>query len=70
MDSGRAGFAMKHDGESNFAVLLMNNKGQKLELLANEIGAWSGSKAVRVPARGVNWLSVDADGSWQVDISK
>lgn len=70
MDSGLARFTMKHDGESNFVVFLMNNKGQKLELLANEIGAWSGSKAVRVPTRGVYWLSVEADGNWQIDISK
>jgi hypothetical protein len=61
-------FTMRHHGSSNFAVILRDSEGQEVELLANEIGNFSGSKAI--PAdRGIYWLDLEADGTWTVSMS-
>jgi hypothetical protein len=39
---------MSHDGDSNFAVWLLDDEGDKVELLVNEIGEFGGSKAVGI----------------------
>jgi hypothetical protein len=52
---------MKYKGNSNFIVYLMSAEGQAVELLANEIGSFSGSTAL--PGYGgIYWITVDAEG--------
>lgn len=48
LSGGLARFRMTHDGGSNFAVWLLDHQGAKKDLLANEIGAFTGSKATSV----------------------
>lgn len=61
----------KHDGTSNFAIKLLNEGGDMVDLLVNEIGAYDGSMAIGVRkdniigARpGTHVLDITADGSW------
>lgn len=58
---------MNHSGSSNFIVYLLDNSGNELELLVNEIGPFDGSKAVRIPKDGIYLFRIEADGEWQVD---
>jgi hypothetical protein len=44
---------MTYSGEGNFVVRLLDSKGEKVGgSVANEIGAWSGTKAVNIPSTG------------------
>lgn len=64
---GLTKFIMSHDGEANFAVIVLDRGGNKVDLLANEIGKFDGSKAAGLPA-GDYVLNVEADGSWVISI--
>lgn len=62
-------FQLTHNGRSHFGVWLKDSKGQDVELLANEIGSFNGSKAVGV-STGEYILDVSADGNWTVNITQ
>ena len=68
LDKGLARFEMTHDGDSNFAVWLLDNEGDKVDLLVNEIGEFDGSKAVSISKGGIYLLSISADGNWEISI--
>jgi len=70
LSQGLARFELSHDGHANFIVTLMNRDGEWVDLLANEIGSYSGSKAVRVPYAGVYWLGIEADGAWTATVTQ
>jgi hypothetical protein len=77
LDEGLVTVSMTHDGESNFAINLLSIDGTMEELLVNEIGSYSGKKAIGVQggniigARpGIHILSITADGNWSVSISQ
>jgi hypothetical protein len=76
LQSGVVLVNMTHTGSSNFAVVLWADNGDYVDLLANEIGVYSGEKAVTVngglfnPSPGIHWLDIDADGSWTIKITK
>ncbi len=76
LTTGTVVFNMTHDGSSNFAVTLWSDSGAYEELIANEIGAYSGETSVTVGngilqvAPGIAWLNVDADGAWTIKITK
>jgi hypothetical protein len=67
---GLTRFEMKHDGESNFAVWLLDSNGQRMDLLVNEIGAFDGSKAIGTKYHGIYCLDISADGNWRIDVSQ
>lgn len=69
LNQGLAKFDMTHDGKSNFAIWLLDNQGNKKELLVNEIGKFQGSKAVGIKESGNYLLDIDADGNWNINIS-
>lgn len=58
--------SMKHDGKSNFAVILRGNDGGRKDLLVNTIGIFDGSKAINTT--GIHLLSISADGNWSIEI--
>ena len=68
LPQGLVRFEMTHDGESNFAVQLLDDQGRYKSLLANEIGTFQGSKAERIDRAGMFLLNIDADGIWKVTI--
>ena len=59
LSNGLKVFTMAHDGSSYFFVWLMDGNGDNVDLLANEIGDYSGSTAI----------ITDADGAWSININ-
>jgi autonomous glycyl radical cofactor GrcA len=68
LDKGLARFEMTHDGDSNFAIWLLDDEGDNVELLVNEIGNFDGSKAVSIRKSGIYLLDISADGNWEISI--
>jgi len=61
-------FALAHDGTGHFGVSLLDAQGHLVDLLANDIGPFSGSKAAGVRRSGAYLLDISADGNWTVSI--
>lgn len=70
LKAGLATAKMTHQGSSNFSIFLMNSKGERTELLVNEIGDFDGSKALTIPSDGQYLLDVSASGPWTVEIKQ
>ncbi len=70
MKSGLTTFEIKHNGESNFIVWLLNSKGEHTKLIANEIGVFSGNKAIGMSSAGIYLLDIEADGKWLIKINQ
>jgi hypothetical protein len=68
IDAGLTRFEMSHDGNSNFAIWLLDDEGNYVSLLVNEIGEFDGSKAVGISKNGIYLLDISADGNWEVSI--
>jgi len=68
LNKGLAVFKMTHNGSSNFSVKLLDEQGDYIDLLVNEIGSFEGSKAVKIPQNGIYLLDIQADGSWTIII--
>ncbi len=62
-----------HDGESNFAVSSLDGKLESMDLLANEIGAYSGTvflgRGFSFESKDVKYLEIDADGTWSAKVA-
>lgn len=70
LEPGRVDFALTHDGDSNFVVALYDiGRSRSEELLANEIGNWSGREAISLTG-GWYALDIEADGNWTVSITQ
>ena len=61
-------FSMSYSGQSNFIVKLLDGDGGYVELLANEIGSYSGKKTATLRT-GKYVLDITASGPWTIDIS-
>ena len=59
----------EHDGSSNFIVMLLDGDGDTVDYLANEIGSFEGSSAIKIDKSAAYLLDVDADGSWSIGFS-
>ena len=58
---------MTHDGQNNFIVILDDNQGKQVEVLANQVGKANVSQAINVDA-GNYLFNVGADGNWTIKI--
>ena len=67
---GLAIFRMKHDGDSNFIIWLLDGTGNPVDLLVNEIGGFNGSTAIGIEEAGSYLLDVNGDGNWNVTIEQ
>jgi hypothetical protein len=65
---GLARFQLSHTGQHHFGVTLLDSDGNMVDLLANDIGSFEGSKAVGVPQDGAYVLDVQADGPWSIEV--
>ena len=65
-NGGALRLTMKHAGKSNFAVTVLDSQGNLIDLAANVIGSFDGSKVVRLPRQGTYLLVVEADGPWSI----
>lgn len=71
LKAGLATAKLTHAGEGHFSAWLMNQNGEKLELLANDSGQpFNGSRAFRVPSTGQYLLDISADAAWTIDITQ
>jgi len=66
---GLARFEMTHSGSSNFIVTLLDDNGNTVDLLVNEIGTFDGSKAVSIRNTGMYLLDIQADGAWTIKVT-
>ncbi len=69
-NTGALRLSLKHSGQRNFIVRVLDTQGRLVDLSANVIGAYDGSKVVRLPTRGVYILVVEADGNWNIDVNQ
>jgi hypothetical protein len=67
LERGLATFRMHGSGKGNFAVWLLDGE-HRIDLLANDIGAFDGSTAEHIPADGVYVLDVEANGPWTITV--
>ncbi|MCI8526662.1 MAG: hypothetical protein HFF17_12280 [Oscillospiraceae bacterium] len=70
---GQSTVTMRHsNGSSNFIVkaIKMNGESYQTQLLANEIGSWSGQKVAKLDAGAQYFLYIQADGDWSVDFGR
>lgn len=68
LNKGVAIFTMNHSGSGNFSVIIKSSSGEYLDLLANDIGSYSGQKTFTVEQDGSYLVEVTASGKWQIDI--
>jgi hypothetical protein len=66
--TGRKFFTLTHEGKSNFAIVLKDEREKYISLLINEIGSYSGKKSANLTI-GKYYLDVTADGTWTIDIT-
>jgi hypothetical protein len=66
IDSGLKSFKTEYLGEGNFIVWLLNEKGRKIAILANEIGTFSGVKETNIPSSGFYLFDIQAEGKWEI----
>jgi hypothetical protein len=57
---------LQYSGTANFIVQLLDKDAKLIEGLANEIGSYSGKRAIRIPAAGTYTLNVQSSGSWTI----
>ncbi|NQV13385.1 MAG: hypothetical protein HQ530_03720 [Parcubacteria group bacterium] len=70
LEKGLSVIKMTHTGQSNFSVTLLDSDGNYIDLLANDIGNYSGSRAVQIPKSGEYVFDVSADGKWDMEIKQ
>lgn len=68
LPSGLITFHFTHDGQSNFAIWLLDDQGNQIDLLVNTIGPFDGSKALGIQKPGLYLLNIEADGNWTIEI--
>lgn len=68
--SGLAEFSFTNSGSANFIVWLINMDGDKLSLLVNDVGSYSGSKTAKIPSAGTYILEVKSDGNYVIKIKQ
>lgn len=57
-----------HDGESNFAIHWLDDDGDTVELVVNEIGAIEGARVMGTPEHGDYRFDIEADGAWELTV--
>lgn len=68
---GFAVFESTHQGNSNFVMELQNSNGDFIDLLANEIGSYSGKSFVWIEKSEDYYLNVKAQGGeWKIKITQ
>lgn len=67
LPEGLVVFEASHSGKQKFAVRLLNDQGDEIELIVDKMGEFSGSKAVKIPVPGDYLLNIDADGKWRIE---
>lgn len=69
VEEGLAVFDFTHDGESNFIVQVLDESGETVAYLANEIGSYEGSVAEYLDEEVYRFF-IDADGAWTMNFDQ
>ena len=59
---------LKHRGESNFIVRLLDEQGKVADLVVNKIGDYDGSQALKIAKTGTYIFDVVAGGPWSIEV--
>ena len=77
LEEGITVITMTHSGSSNFQLELLDDDGETVDWLVNEIGSFDGCKAIGVredswigAKPGIHLLDITADGNWTVQIEQ
>ncbi len=77
LEEGITVITMAHSGSSNFQLELLDDNGETIDWLVNEIGSFDGCKAIGVrednwmgAKPGIHLLDITADGNWTVQIEQ
>jgi hypothetical protein len=62
-------FSANYNGDDNFIVWITDNQGNKINLLFNTIGYYSGSEIVNLPA-GQYYLDIHATGPYTINMAQ
>ncbi len=68
LQQGLALFRLRNSGTSNYIVTLLDKDAKPVNLLANVIGNYDGTTAIRIPANGAYTFNVQSSGTWTVDV--
>lgn len=58
------------EGDGNFINWLIDDEGDQVDLLINEIGSIEGARAFSLPNAGEYRMDIDADGPWSLTIGQ
>ncbi|HEY1598756.1 MAG TPA: hypothetical protein VGG64_04095 [Pirellulales bacterium] len=61
---------VSHDGQSNLIIRLLDEDGQNIDTLFNQIGAFRGEQGFGFATGGQRLLEIAADGNWTVAINQ
>ncbi len=70
LNPGLAIFEINHDGDGHFAIVLLDDKGEYVQVLIETTGAFIGSTAAQIAESGTYSLDITADGNWKVGIEQ
>ncbi len=59
---------LKHRGDSNFIVTLLDEEGRPVGGIVNVIGNYEGSQAVKIKSTGTYIFDVRAGGPWSIEL--
>lgn len=68
LEAGFAVFEGNYSGSRNFIVQLMDENGNNVDLLVNEIGSYNGKTFATISSPGNYYLNVKASGNWNFTI--
>ena len=67
-DEGLYRVGATHDGSSNFVIWLLDDAGDRQDMLTNEIGEYDRARSIRIDVAGVYLFAVEADGGWTLAV--
>ncbi|HTQ38990.1 MAG TPA: hypothetical protein VMJ32_08175 [Pirellulales bacterium] len=68
LEPGLCVFEVNHDGDSNLVIRLLDRNGKEIDTVFNQIGKFTGQRAMNVPKGDTCLLDVQADGNWTANI--
>ena len=70
LNTGKVTFDMTHNGMNAFNVELLDQNGRLVQTVTDVIGTYKGSQTLQIGQAGIYLLNIDADGSWNVQVSQ
>jgi hypothetical protein len=68
LPAGLSVFKANHRGDGIFRVKIVDHEGRAIEQVVGVIGAYEGSKAVKIEQEGIYLVTVSANGEWTLKV--